>query len=192
MSIYKYIRESWNKPTDEAKKLWKERLIAWRSEPVTLRIEHPTRLDRARSVGYKAKAGYIVVRQRVDRGGHTRPGRHGQGRKPKNYRSYLALNKNYQQICEERTQKYFPNLVVLNSYLAGQDGQHYWHEIILVDPQSPTIKADSNINWVCHPANRSRVFHGKTAAGKRSRGLRWKGKGVEKARPSRRAHSRHQ
>ncbi|KKT75754.1 MAG: 50S ribosomal protein L15e, partial [Candidatus Peregrinibacteria bacterium GW2011_GWA2_44_7] len=42
-----------------------------RKEPVTLVLEHPTRLDRARSLGYKAKQGCIVARQRVGRGGHT-------------------------------------------------------------------------------------------------------------------------
>ena len=73
MGYLKYLRESWKHPSPELESLWKERLIQWRQEPVTLRIEHPTRLDRARSLGYKAKPGYVVVRQRVDRGGRMRP-----------------------------------------------------------------------------------------------------------------------
>lgn len=191
MGIYKYIRESWNKPSDELDNLWKGRLISWRSENSTVRLEYPTRLDRARSLGYRAKQGFIIVRQRVVRGGHQRETIRA-GRKPKNFRKYLALHKNYQHIAEERAQKYFPNLVVLNSYYLAKDGQHYWYEIILVDPEQPAIKADPAINWICSPANRSRVFHGKTSAGRKVRGLRWRGKGVEKARPSRRAHRRRQ
>ncbi len=44
MGIYKYIRNNWNNPSAEVKQLWKSRIIQWRKEPVTLRIEHPTRL----------------------------------------------------------------------------------------------------------------------------------------------------
>jgi len=38
--------------------------------------------------------------------------------------------------------------------------------------------------------HKGRVFRGKTSAGKSSRGLRNKGKGAEKLRPSLRAHGR--
>jgi len=69
MGIYKYIRDSYREYTDEVKQLWRQRIIAWRRDPVTLRIEYPTRLDRARNAGYKAKEGVILVRQRVIRGG---------------------------------------------------------------------------------------------------------------------------
>ncbi|HLD40153.1 MAG TPA: 50S ribosomal protein L15e, partial [Candidatus Nanoarchaeia archaeon] len=63
MSLYKYVREAWRKPRENSQ-LWRERLLAWKQETATTKIEHPTRLDRARSLGYKAKQGYIVVRQR--------------------------------------------------------------------------------------------------------------------------------
>ena len=35
---------------------------------ITMRIEHPTRLDKARKLGYKAKQGFVVARTRVRRG----------------------------------------------------------------------------------------------------------------------------
>jgi len=190
MSLYKYVREAWRKPHQNAE-LWRERLLAWKQEPVTQKIEHPTRLDRARSLGYRAKQGYVVVRQRVLRGGHTRPQIKG-GRKPKRSGTKLTLHKSYQVIAEERAQKKFLNMVVLNSYWVAQDGEFYWYEIIMVDPEHPVIKADANINWISAQKNRSRAFHGVTSAGKKSRGMRGKGKGHEKARPSRRAHSRMQ
>ena len=80
MGYLKYVREAWKK--ELAPELTKERLIKWRREPATIRVEHPTRPDRAHSLGYKAKQGFIVVRQRVMRGGRMRPKIHG-GRRPK-------------------------------------------------------------------------------------------------------------
>ncbi len=191
MGLYQHVRELWKKPQEGLGALWKERLIAWRQEPATLKLEHPTRIDRARSLGFKAKQGYIVVRQRVLRGGHRRPDIAG-GRKSKGFGKRMNLRKNYQQIAEERTQDHFPNLAVLNSYWVARDGKHYWYEVILVDPTHPVIKADSNINWICKRDNWSRAYHGKTSAGRKSRGLMYRGEGAEKARPSRRAHDRKQ
>ena len=191
MSLYQYVREAWKNPRENFPELWRERLIQWRQENSTVVIEHPTRIDRARSVGYKAKQGYIVVRQRVPRGGHTRPKIQG-GRRPKRAGQGLTLNKNYQQVAEERAQKKFLNLVVLNSYWVAEDGEYRWYEVIFVDPHHPVIKADPVINWICGQKHHHRVFHGLTSAGRKSRGLRGKGKGHEKARPSRRANLRRQ
>ena len=191
MGIYKHIKNAWKKPKANMPELWRERLIAWRREPVTVKLERPTRIDRARSLGYKAKQGYVVVRQRVLRGGHTRP-QIKKGRRPKHYGTRLSLRKNYQQIAEERAAKKFVNLAVLNSYWVIEDGKYYWFEIIFVDPDHPVIMSDNKINWICAQKNRSRVFHGKTSAGRKSRGLRGKGAGFEKARPSRRANQRRQ
>jgi large subunit ribosomal protein L15e len=191
MSLYKQVRDLWKKPKANMPELWRERLIKWRKENVTVKIEKPTRIDRARSLGYKAKQGFIVVRQRVPRGGHTRP-QIKKGRRPKRYGTRLDLNKNYKQIAEERCQKKFVNLTILNSYWVAEDGKSYWYEIILVDPNHPVIKSDKNLTWLQDKKHGSRVFHGKTSAGRKSRGLRGKGKGYEKARPSRRANSRRQ
>jgi large subunit ribosomal protein L15e len=53
-SAYKYMAETWsNSPTGELKELRWQRLIQWRREPAIIRIERPTRLDRARRLGYK-------------------------------------------------------------------------------------------------------------------------------------------
>lgn len=191
MGLYQRVRELWKNPKENMPELWRERLISWRSESETIRIEHPTRIDRARSLGYKAKQGYIVVRQRVARGGHVRPQIKG-GRRSKKYGIRLSLRKSYQLIAEERAQREFKNLAVLNSYWVAEDGSYYWYEVILVDPEHPVIKSDPNINWICSKANKSRVFHGKTSAGKKVRGMRGKGKGFEKSRPSRRANLRRQ
>ncbi len=171
MGIYKYIREAWKKPREAQGDLFKERLVAWRREPVTVVLDHPTRLDRARALGYKAKQGYIMVRQRVSRGGHTRPDFAG-GRRPKRFTQRLNLKKNYQTIAEERAQGKFENLSVLNSYELVKDGKHAWFEVIMVDPNHPVIKADPRINWICAAKNQNRVYHGKTSAGRKGRGMR--------------------
>ena len=68
-NMYHYIAEAWKRPSNSYVKglLW-ERMIEWRRDENYLKLEHPTRLDRARKLGFKAKQGYIVVRGRVRKG----------------------------------------------------------------------------------------------------------------------------
>jgi large subunit ribosomal protein L15e len=187
--MYKYVRKLWKKPKQNMPELWRERLIKWRKDPSTVRIERPTRIDRARSLGYKAKQGFIVVRQKVPRGGHMRP-MIKKGRRPKNNRRVLILGKSYKQIAEERANKKYPNCEVLNSYWVAQDGKHYWFEIILVDKANPAILSDNDIKWIAEKQHTRRVYRGLTSSARKSRGLRHKGKGAEKIRPSLRAKGR--
>jgi len=70
----------------------------------------------------------------------------------------------------------------------GADGKHHFYEVILVDRSHPAILNDKDINWITGEKNR--VYRGKTSAGKKGRGLRNKGKGAEKIRPSIRANKR--
>ena len=189
MNLYSQISKAWQEQPGQWEAAQRERLIKWRTEPVTLRIAAPTRLDRAHALGYKAKQGFIMVRQRVDRGGRQRP-QIRKVRKTSHSRQTKILSKNYQQVAEERAARKFPNLEVLNSYFVGKDGKHYWHEIIMVDKQSPAVLADKNISWIASPANTRRAFRGLTSAAKRRRGLYHKGVGAEKLRPSLRAHHR--
>ena len=185
MGMYKYIREAWKKPRELD--FWQQRLVKWREEPATLRVERPTRLDKARSLGYRAKPGFLIVRQRVNRGGRQRPQiRHP--RRPKAMSRRKDLTMNYQSVAENRAARKYPNCEVLNSYYAGEDGLHYWYEIILVDRVNPSILADPKISWIMRHKGRSE--RGLTSAGRRSRGLLNKGKGAEKLRPSLRAHNR--
>jgi large subunit ribosomal protein L15e len=177
MGLYKYLRLAWKKPTDEQENIYKQRLILWRKQPATVRVLNPTRIDRARSLGYKAKQGFIIVRQRVDRGGRMRSSDRG-GRRPKANRRFKVVDKNYQWIAEERSVQTYKNCEVLNSYYVGEDGKHYWYEVILIDRAHPNIQRDVILRNVA--AQRGRVFRGLTSAGKRSRGVRLKGKGSEK------------
>jgi len=185
---YKYIAEAWAKPEKSyVKELMRQRLIKWRKQSAIVRIEKPTRIDRARRLGYKAKQGYVVVRVRVRRGG-LRKKRPKAGRRPKRMgvKKYKPA-KNMRLIGEERTGKKFPNLEVLNSYWVAEDGRSKWFEIIMVDPHHPAIKADKEVNWIAQKQHHKRVFRGLTSAGKKIRDLRRKGRGAEKVRPSRKA-----
>lgn len=172
-SAYKYIHDIWKKPKENLDQLLKQRLIEWRKQPAVTRIDKPTRLDRARALGYKAKQGYVVVRVRVRRGGRRRRLYGRKGRKPsKAGLVHFTPGKSLQQIAEEKAQKKYPNLNVLNSYWVGENGKYVWHEIILVDPNSPVIKSDHHISWIAEPQHRKRVFRGLTSSAKKSRGLR--------------------
>ena len=101
MGLYKYIKQLWKKPKQSMPDLWKERLIAWRREPATVRIEKPTRLDKARELGYKAINGFVIVRQRVARGGRRRP-QIRKARRPKARRHKKIVAVNYKTIAEQR------------------------------------------------------------------------------------------
>ena len=190
MALYKYLRQAWQNPSEEMQRVLKERLILWRKQPSTVRLDHPTRLDRARSLGYKAKQGYLIIRQRVSRKARQRPKFHG-GRRPKHMRRLKVLAMNYQWVAEQRAAKKFVNCEVLNSYEIAKDGQCMWFEIILVDKNHPAIKADKRISWIGKPANTKRVSRGLTSAGKRARGiLTHKGKGAEKLRSTVKRHAK--
>ncbi len=188
-SAYEYIAETWdNTLKGDMKDLMWYRLIEWRRDPAITRVEHPMRLDRARRLGYKAKQGYFLARVRIRRGGR-RKSRPVKGRKPKK----LGVNrftpkKSIRWIAEERVQDRFPNAEVLNSYPVGQDGRWKWYEVILIDKHHPVIIKDPHINWICDPIHTRRVCRGLSGAGKKSRGLYRKGRGVEKLRPSIKAH----
>ena len=68
-SMYSYIADAWDVPEKSyVKALNYERRIQWRKEDNFVRVDKPTRLDRARALGYKAKQGYVIVRARVRKG----------------------------------------------------------------------------------------------------------------------------
>ena len=43
--------------------------IEYRSGKSIQRVEKPTKIHRARTLGYKAKQGYVLVRARIRKGG---------------------------------------------------------------------------------------------------------------------------
>ena len=147
--MYRHLKEAWKRPDDSyVGEAMKSRVILWRKQPSIVRVEKPTRLDRARSLGYKAKKGFVVVRARVRRGGRRKP-RPVLGRRQKRLGvKKFTPAKSKRLIAEERAARKYPNLEVLNSYWVWQDGRYKWFEIILVDPSHPAIKSDKDVGWV--------------------------------------------
>lgn len=185
--LYHQLREVWKKP-DPVR--LRELMTEWRRANSVSVVEKPIRLDRARALGYKAKKGYIVARVIVPRGGRQRH-RTNKGRKSKRHTIRKIVQMNYRWVAEQRAQKHFPNLEVLNSYNLAKDGKNYFYEVILVDYSRPEIINDRTINWICDKTNQNRVYRGLTSAGKKSRGLRSKSP-TNKARPSvRKMHLSH-
>lgn len=166
--MYHYIRNAWKKPD---KISLRNSMIKWRADEAVTKIERPTRLDRARSMGYKAKKGYVIARVRVPRGGRQRD-RTNKARKPKKHTIRKILKMSYRWVAEQRAQKKFPNLEVLNSYKIGKDGRYAFYDVILVDYSKPEIKNDKKMSWIAKGTNQHRVYRGLTSAGRKSRGLR--------------------
>ena len=147
--MYRHLQKAWKKPSQSyIRGLMRQRVIIWRRQPVIVRIDKPTRIDRARRLGYKAKKGFVMVRVRVRRGGRRKP-RPKMGRRQKRMgvKKYTPA-KSIKLIGEERVARKYPNLEVLNSYWVWEDGVSKWFEVILVDPSSPSIKSDKDVGWI--------------------------------------------
>ena len=133
-------------------KMWKEnsielrkKAVLWRKENAVTRVDKPSRITRARRLGYKAKQGITVVRMRVGTGGMRKQRPRG-GRRPK----HLGVTKikaavSMKQVAERRVLERYPNMKLLGSYFLYKDGMHYWFEIILADPSHPSIAKDKEL-----------------------------------------------
>lgn len=188
--MYAYVREAWKRPSEtEVKALLWNRMQQWRREGSVVRIERPTRIDRARNLGYKAKQGIVMVRVKVRRGGR-RKSRYVRARRSIRMGvNRITAGKSLQRIAEERASRRYPNMEALNSYWVGQDGRQKWYEVIMVDGNHPAIKSDSQLAWMSDPVHRGRAERGKTSAGLKGRGMGTRGKGTEKTRPSIRSNA---
>ncbi|MEM2110754.1 MAG: 50S ribosomal protein L15e [Candidatus Bathyarchaeia archaeon] len=161
---YKYMTKAWRNPeTSYVKGLMRERIIQWRKQEAILRIDKPTRIDRARRLGYKDKPGYVIVRVRVRRSGFRKTKPAGGRRQKRTGITKYKVAKSLRLIAEERAARKFPNLEVLNSYPVWQDGLYKWFETIMVDRN---LLPELNLG-----KGRGRVFRGLTSAGRKVRGL---------------------
>ena len=137
--MYSEISKTWQGILHDKSGNIRERAVELRKEPAILRLERPTRLDRARAVGYKAKEGVVVVRARVSRGG-MRKKRPASGRRPK-HMGVLKIKSDVssKSVAERRVSERFPNMKLLGSYPIWEDGRFAWFECVLVDPLHPAI-----------------------------------------------------
>merc|ERR1711998_158378 len=106
---YKYLREMWNrKQSDVLRFLQRIRAWEYRQLPTVHRAPRPTRPDKARRLGYKAKQGFCVYRVRVRRGGRKRPMEKGaQYGKPVHQGiNELKFQRNLKNVAEGRAGKH--------------------------------------------------------------------------------------
>jgi len=189
-SMYAYVREAWKRPEEsDVKALLWDRMQVWRRQGTVVRIERPTRIDRARNLGYKAKQGIVMARVKVRRGGRRRSRYIRARRSNRMGKNRRTPGKSLKRIAEERASRKYPNMEVLNSYWVGEDGHNKWYEVILLDPHHPSIINDKTLNWISKPGHRGRSERGLTSAGVKGRGMRRRGTGTEKCRPSIRANA---
>ena len=133
-------------------KMWKEnsielreKAVIWRKQNAVTRVDKPSRITRARRLGYKAKQGIAVVRMRVGTGGMRKQRPRG-GRRPKHLGvTRIKAAVSMKQVAERRVLERYPNMKLLGSYFLYKDGMHYWFEIILADPSHPSIAKDKEL-----------------------------------------------
>ncbi|KAJ1560394.1 60S ribosomal protein L15 [Nowakowskiella sp. JEL0078] len=174
MGAYKYIEELYKKKqSDVLRFLLRLRCWEYRQLNVIHRASRPSRPDKARRLGYKAKQGYVVYRIRVRRGGRKRPVPKGQvyGKPAHQGVTQLKYQRSIRATAEERVGRKCPNLRVLNSYWVNQDATYKYYEVILVDPQHNAIRRNPRINWIVSPVHKHREARGLTSIGKKNRGI---------------------
>lgn len=153
--ILRGIYENANMPSHQDQSwinLWKEnsldirnRIVTWRKQNAITRIDKPSRIQRARRLGYKAKQGIIVIRMRVGTGG-MRKQRPTGGRRPKHLGVVrIKADDSMKKVAERRVLERYPNMKLLGSYFIYKDGMHYWFEVILADPSHPRIAKDKEL-----------------------------------------------
>ena len=123
----------------------REKAVIWRKQNAVTRVDKPSRITRARRLGYKAKQGITVVRMRVGTGGMRKQRPRG-GRRPKHLGvTRIKAAVSMKQVAERRVLERYPNMKLLGSYFLYKDGMHYWFEIILADPSHPSIAKDKEL-----------------------------------------------
>ena len=189
MGAYKYLQELWRKKqSDTIRFVMRVRCWEYRQLAVIHKVTRPSRLDKARALGFKQKQGYVIYRCRIRRGGRKRAVHKGcvHGKPVHQGIRKLKKARSHRSVAEEKVGRHCSNLRLLNSYWVGQDAAQKFFEVICVDPTHNAIRRDPRINWICSEKHNRREVRGLTAAGKKYRGLNQKGHRAHNTRPSRR------
>ena len=134
MGAFKYIQKSFEKSLKERTRGYRDRISSWMDENTVARAERPTNPLRARSLGYKAKKGYAIARVRIAKGKRSRR-RPDVGRKPGRNVKRVNPGKELKFYAIEKASRRFSNMTPINAYLAGENGQYKFFEIILKETQ---------------------------------------------------------
>merc|ERR1711978_400858 len=169
-----YQNELWRKKQSDVMK-YILRLRSWhfRQLPAIHRASRPSRPEKARLMGYKAKQCYVVYRVRVRRGCRKRLAPKGAtyGKPVHEGVNQLKFQRRIQSVAEERAGKAMGGLRVVNSYWAAEDSTYKYYEVVMVDPQHKVIRRDADMQWITQPVHKHRECKGLTSAGKKSRGV---------------------
>uniref|UniRef100_A0A3Q3GR20 Ribosomal protein L15 n=1 Tax=Labrus bergylta TaxID=56723 RepID=A0A3Q3GR20_9LABR len=192
MGAYRYMQELWRKKqSDVMRFLLRVRCWQYRQLSNLHRAPRPTRPDKARRLGYKAKQGYVIYRVRVRRGGRKRPVPKGatygkpvhHGVNQIKFARSLQSTAEWSQTCRvgqyehaasielERAGRHCGALRVLGSYWVGEDSTYKFFEVILVDIFHKAIRRNPDTQWITKAVHKHREMRGLTSAGKKSRGL---------------------
>merc|ERR1712109_414422 len=174
MGAYKYLQELYKKKqSDLLRFLFRIRCWQLRHLAAIHRASRPTRPDKARRLGYRAKQGYVIYRIRIRRGGRKRPVPKGAtyGKPTNQGVNSLKNQRSHQAIAEERVGRRCKALRVLSSYWVGQDSTYKYYEVVMIDPMHKAIRRDPKINWLCKSVHKHREMRGLTSSNKKSRGL---------------------
>jgi len=135
----------WVKMWRENSPVLREKAVIWRKQNALTRIDRPSRITRARRLGYKAKQGIIVVRMRVGAGG-MRKQRPTGGRRPKHLGvTRIKADVSMKQVAERRVMERYVNMKLFGSYFLYKDGMYYWFEVILADKSHNSIRKDKEL-----------------------------------------------
>ena len=130
MGAYKYMRQSYQKTFATKNPVMRNRLIAWHKEHTLVRVDTPTNIIRARSLGYKATKDFIIVRVRISKGKRVRR-RADLGRKPGKNRKEVNPGAPLGYYAEVKASRKFNNLEVVGVYFVGMTGTDKYFEVIM-------------------------------------------------------------
>lgn len=114
MGAYKYLEELYKKKqSDLLRFLLRVRCWQYRQLNAIHRASRPTRPDKARRLGYKAKQGYVIYRIRIRRGGRKRkvPKGNTSGKPVRQGVNQLKFQRSLRSVAEVR---YFVLLCATN------------------------------------------------------------------------------
>ncbi len=176
MGASKYIKQAfqneWKGVSDnnyDYALIMRKRGIEYRnSGEAVVKVERPTNLVSARSVGYKAKQGVFVARVRVRKGTGIRQRPKNKRRPKRQGKAKLSRRISTQAMAEQKASKKFENAEALGSYKVAEDGQWHYFEVVLADRTASTIVSDKNLKWLVK-GQKGRAERGKTFAGRVNR-----------------------
>merc|ERR1711872_315557 len=162
MGAYKYVNELWRKKQSDVMGFFlRARTWQYRQLSRVHRASQPTRVEKARRLGYRAKQGFVIYRVRVRRGSRKKPVAKGctYGKPTHHGINQMKFQRSPQSIAEERVGRKIGSLRVLNSYWVGEDSTYKYYEVIMVDPAHTAIRRDPRIQWICEAKQKHPLAH---------------------------------